>query len=176
MARIAVEVDANELQRVIAELESSNTYSSHNELWLAVSNTEWARAFKPRPLSPSLIMLHAKRNNLVFKTPKGVRGRTKGEGWRKRRIDPDSIAAMRKSKPEFENFITRIEKGSAKAAIALNCLECSGFSRKEVACCQIKSCALWNFRPYKGGIVEPDDTPVDSDKDAIFESNATNAQ
>ena len=40
-------------------------------------------------------------------------------------------------------------KFSRKIAIKMKCLECSGYSKKEVRECVIKDCALYPFRKGK---------------------------
>lgn len=59
-------------------------------------------------------------------------------------------------------LVKRIEgkngkRGSAMAAIKLNCLQCCGFEKKEVKYCTCPGCPLFRFRPYQGkkkGVVE----------------------
>ena len=40
-------------------------------------------------------------------------------------------------------------KNSMKLAIKTKCLDCSSYQREEVKCCQVFTCPLHNFRPYK---------------------------
>jgi hypothetical protein len=39
---------------------------------------------------------------------------------------------------------------SLKYAIQAKCWDCSNFQREEVKLCTVKSCALWNLRPWQG--------------------------
>jgi hypothetical protein len=46
-------------------------------------------------------------------------------------------------------IIAQAEKGSLPAAIKANCLECSGWERKEVRDCQIVACPFYPHRPFQ---------------------------
>ena len=57
---------------------------------------------------------------------------------------------MRKTfKPKFGKIIDSAEKGSLKAHITLNCLECSGQSMTSIKHCTIKNCSLYTVRPWQ---------------------------
>ena len=53
-------------------------------------------------------------------------------------------ASLRKQYVESLNG----ESGKARA-LKVKCLECSGWDREEVKKCTVKSCPLWQVRPYK---------------------------
>lgn len=40
-------------------------------------------------------------------------------------------------------------KSTNKRAIKAKCLDCSNYQREEVVECTVKTCPLWNFRPFK---------------------------
>jgi hypothetical protein len=65
---------------------------------------------------------------------------------------------MNKEQEEYLDEIGRMYKGifkkaytskSKAAAIHAHCLNCSCLSRTEVELCTVKTCPLWNHRPYQ---------------------------
>lgn len=63
----------------------------------------------------------------------------------------ETFAQMRKNFPRFAlPIIDKAEAGSKTAAIKLNCLECSGWQRKEVRDCRDTGCPFYPQRPYQG--------------------------
>lgn len=168
--RKPIEVSKEGLQKAIAELEASQTFPNRSALWLAVENSEFAKSCQPRPLKGQVAMLKAEEFNLEIKTPKGLRGKTKGSGpvvggGRKKKVfsfeNVEKVLKAiptRSTEPSDSSCVTRetlaktIEKfrsGSLKAAVKLMCLSCSNWSKKEVRVCNIQSCPLHLFRPYK---------------------------
>lgn len=48
----------------------------------------------------------------------------------------------------YEGIFERAEKSRA-SAIKANCLQCVGFTRKDVTECSDRTCPLWTWRPYQ---------------------------
>ena len=156
MARQPIEINKEEYQKVLSEVESNHKPTSRQSLFQLICGTEWAQNLRPRPLQPQTAMLKAKEFALIITTPLGRRGdgleqaRTiKHE--RKKRIVLPEVAMKLKSviPPAFASKLEKTIKGSLKAAIALKCLDCCAFDKKEIAHCTIQQCSLWSFRPYK---------------------------
>jgi hypothetical protein len=62
----------------------------------------------------------------------------------------DTFAGQRKEYPRTAlPLIAQAERGSLPAAIALKCLDCSGWSKAEVRACVIPACPLFPHRPYQ---------------------------
>lgn len=53
-------------------------------------------------------------------------------------------------KTEFLHWVDKAEKGSKTAKMALKCIDCAGYERKEVTLCQQIDCANWPDRVYQG--------------------------
>jgi hypothetical protein len=155
MSKKAIVLDKVEFQKIVTDLESSKQFVSRGALWQAVEESEWAKKLTPRPLTAQVAMLKAKELNLAIKTVLGKRGNanlaTVARGPRKaKRISLEIVESMKKHFPEnLHSTIDKAAAGSMKAAIKLNCIECSGFVKKEVALCQIQTCPMWTYRPYK---------------------------
>jgi len=60
--------------------------------------------------------------------------------------------------PSKRALLERTYTGESKAdAIKANCLECSGWSSKEVKLCPVSWCALWKHRPFQTRKAVPHD-------------------
>ncbi len=153
--RTKLVIDGRDLQAVVDELESKNTFSTRAELWAAIEASEWAKSLEPRPLTAQVAMMRAKELNVTIKTAKGKKGREKGEavprGERKRkRIPLEMVQPLKDIFPEsVHQRIDSAAQGSLKAAVALKCLDCCGYQKKEVALCCTTMCTLWAFRPWQ---------------------------
>ncbi len=157
--RKAIEVNPTELQTQISQLEAAQAdggkFPNRSALWVALEATEWAKSRNPRPLTAQVAMLIAKANNLTVATPVGKRGREKGQapvnaGKRKpKQLNTVWLDAMKKEMPEYTKLAEKAAKGSLKAVIKLNCLNCCCLQKKEVSLCVITGCPLWGVRPYK---------------------------
>lgn len=42
-------------------------------------------------------------------------------------------------------------KSSGREAIKAKCYDCSGYNREEIKNCTVRTCPLWNYRPFKKG-------------------------
>jgi hypothetical protein len=159
--RKPIEVTPDQLQIAIGLVETGeNPPATRSQLWQAIEDSEWAKGLSPRPLTAQVAMLLAKRHNLVIETPVGKRGISKGQRiggnaarTRKRKGMPEDrrISLLTIVPPTLHNVVERAAAGNLRSAVKLKCLECSGFSKKEVSLCTVKDCHLWSFRPYKGG-------------------------
>lgn len=117
----------------------------------------------PEPITHSVVGLRIKDWKLPHQTTLGKRGNNNlgnirsgtrsstAEKFSENSAIVEHFATLRERTPkEFHNLIDQSENGSRTAAVKLNCLECSGFVRKEVRLCQCEgSCSLWAFRPYQ---------------------------
>ncbi len=175
-----LEIDRDEFQRIVNELEDGQTFPNPTALWKAVEGTDWAKAQKPRPLTGSVAGTRAKELGIQVKTQPAKRGLTLTEEQRaamqaarknrkpraeKMKAFADTFGQLRKAVPErFLPVVDQAEKGSLRAAIKLNCLECSGYQLVEIKLCVVTSCAMYPHRPYQGSVQETD-TSVDQDAD-----------
>ena len=59
--------------------------------------------------------------------------------------------------PSVETAFRNAFSGTSKAAgIKAKCIQCSGYQKAEIANCKVSACALFRYRPYQGGIDEPE--------------------
>jgi hypothetical protein len=155
--RKPIEIDKNHFQDVVSELESNKTFPTRTALWEAVCETEWAKTRIPRPLTPQVALLKAEEFNLQIKTPKGMRGITKGSHRpsrvpkKKREFSMEEVEKRipPEERKKLQKTIQKAKTGSLKARIKLNCLDCCCWQIVEVAKCPNKHCPLWDVRPYK---------------------------
>jgi len=76
MPRVKVEVDRDELQKIIGIVEKNGPLKNRSALWQAVSETKWA---KSNGVPPSVALLRFEEYGLTCQTTMGKRGRTPGE-------------------------------------------------------------------------------------------------
>lgn len=166
MARQKLNINKDTLQRIVNQLEATQTFQNPSYLWKAIESTEWAKNLDPRPLTANVAYLRAKELGIIFNTKAGKRGGTmtkervaKMQSGRKGRprsikmtVFASTFSEMRATYPSaFLPLISRAEKGSLKAALNLKCLECCSFQRVEVRNCQCPGCALY---PHRSGAAE----------------------
>ena len=158
--RKKLELNKNELQKIITQLEAKQTFANLSELFGAVENTEWAKTMEPRPLKAPVVYQRVKELGIICKTLPGKRGNpnlgkpnVNGEVVVKRsRAEKligfnKSFAQMREEMPkEYHSLIVRAQAGSLKSAVRLKCIECSGYVKGEVNKCNVVACALYPFR------------------------------
>lgn len=162
MARVKLEITKSDLQAAINKLESTRTFATRNDLWLAVEQTEWAKSLQPRPLKAPVVLQRVKELGIVVKTPPGKKGRVKGAGPVKRTprsekfarseaISNSFVELRENTESKYHNLIDAIQhRGSLKAAVKLKCIECCCGSPKEVKLCTSNGhCSLWPFRPFQ---------------------------
>ena len=134
-----LEVDRDQLQRVVTDLESKRTFPNPSALWKAVEETEWAKAYQPRPVTSSIAYKQAKDLGIQYKTRPAKRGlinlteeqRAAMQAARKNRKPRSekmkafarTFDELRKEVPErYLPLVDQAAKGSLRAAMKLNCL------------------------------------------------------
>lgn len=160
MARTKLEINKDEFQKVVTDLEASQTFANPSWLWKAVEESEWAKNLKPRALTAAVAYVRAKELGVVYKTEAGKRGggpvgngapRVRIPRAKKMKAFAETFERLRKETPKrYLPLVDKAEKGSAKACIKLKCLECSNWQSVEVKCCEIKNCPLFPIRPFQG--------------------------
>jgi len=159
-------VDKTELSDIIKELEAKDKFSSRSALYDAVAQTEWAKNHS-KPLTASVICLRINEYDISLITLKGKKGRQAGvklsdshklamQAGRKTRII-SNVEEMKRSFPKTRhNLIDKVANGSIISAVKAKCIECCGYEQlgdgsvtQTIRECNIKSCALWSFRPYQ---------------------------
>lgn len=153
--RVKQEINRTELEKVVQEIEASNTFTNRSALFKAISETDWAKGHK-KPLTSSVVMLRINEFNIPLKTPKGKKGagldgaRRTGATRERKKANPAVISELRKVTPKSRHrLVDKIENGSMSSAIKLKCLECGGYETKEIKFCTVRTCALWTIRPYQ---------------------------
>jgi len=53
-------------------------------------------------------------------------------------------------------FLKAFSGKSKSAAIKAKCIQCAAYQRSEVTNCQVTACALFRYRPFRGGVDEPE--------------------
>lgn len=155
--RKPITLDKQEFQGVVSALEAMNNFSNRTQLWQAVEDSQWAKTREPRPLTAQVAMMKAEELGLEIKTVKGKRGRSKGQGpvaSAGRRKKVFSLEVLTQGVPVEERAglaktLAKAASGSLKARVKLNCLNCVNYQKGEVASCEIKTCPMWDVRPYK---------------------------
>lgn len=180
MARTAVKVDRVKLVAAINEAEKNGPCLTRSKLYdratraynSSVSDTSLE-------ITPSIVMLRIKEFNLTVKTPIGQRGRQAGvkmtdehkaalaagrqnrvKGGRKAKFEknPEIKAALvdlkEKTPESYVSLVEKIAAGSMRAAVRLNCLQCSNYQRVEIKECNCTGCPMFAFRPYQDSVEE----------------------
>lgn len=171
--RKAIQIDKVELQEKISLLESmqpNGKFPNRSALWVALSNTTWAKSRDPRPLTGQVAYNLAKKYNITLATPVGERGIRKGQiipgrGRKKggNRIPLEVIDRLRETIPvtitignrkvavraKLEKTLQAFANGSRKAGDKLHCMECGGWDSNEVRHCRVTRCFLHPLRPYQ---------------------------
>ena len=181
MVRTPINVDITSLRRIIKEVEVNGGLGNQSQLFKEVArryngmlrDIKMGATTKPLiegifpEITPSVVMLRIKENNIRIKTVPGKRGRPKGQkivtsdGEPVKRVkrsdkfknNPKIMAAiqeLRKEFPEKEKWVDKIEEGSLIHGIKLHCYSCSGRDNSESLNCLALNCALfmWLSRKY----------------------------
>lgn len=167
MARTKIKIDEAVLRSVIAECEQERAYTNRSMLFEDVAS-KYNTLTDTTILNAQLVYLRVNELQIELKTPKGKKGRAKGskiEGGGKRVSRAEKFAGnlsvqgsfsdLRSSVPaQYRPLVKKIEQGSIKAAIKLNCLSCVGFERKvdgvdQIGNCECTNCPMFCFRPYQ---------------------------
>lgn len=162
MARTKLEISKADFQKVVTDLEASQTFENPSVLWKAVEASDWGKNLKPRALTAAVAYVRAKELGIVYKTPAGKRGiqggpigggvpRVRVPRAKKMKAFADTFASLRKSTPKrYLPLVDKAEKGSKNACIKLKCLECSNWQSTEVKHCVITGCPMYPIRPFQG--------------------------
>ncbi len=178
-----LEVDRDELQRIVSELENQQTFPNPSALWKAVEETNWAKTYQPRPFTASVAYDRAKELGIQYRTTPAKRGigiilseeqraamlaarKNRKPRAEKMKTFATTFAELRKHSPtRYLPLVDQAEKGSLRAAIKLNCLECSNYHMVEVKLCPVVACAMFPHRPYQRS-AEVADNMADQEDDA----------
>lgn len=166
MGRPSININKQTLTEIIQQCEKSQTYKNHSQLFKDVAQ-KYATLMKT-PITPALIYLRVNEWEIPVTTPKGRKGRQKGEaipsGVRKARgtkfaesdIARQSLALLKQEVKSEQNgrflpIYNKLQNGSMQAAIKLKCLDCTNYQTEEIKHCPCTSCSLFLFRPYQSG-------------------------
>lgn len=164
MGRAAKIIDKDKLEAIIVNLETNNKYTTRSQLFTEVA--EKYSALHGVNFSNACAAQRAKQFGIEIKTQMGERGSHlkggNGEALKKWREtgevqdkkpklkNPDFLPYWAKQEGgKFLKIAKSAARGSVKAKIKLNCIDCAGCSTKEVALCEIKTCPFWDIRPYQ---------------------------
>ena len=158
MAKVKLEINKVDFQKIVDDLESKQSFESPSLLWKAVEDTDWAKVMQPRPLTAAIAYTRAKELGITYKTQPGKRGVglhgpavKKVPRAEKMKKFSGSFEKMRVEIPvRWHNLIEKAEGGSKTAAIKLKCLDCSCWQPPEIKHCTSPSCSLYPIRPYQG--------------------------
>lgn len=178
MGRAGIIVLPDELLGQLHLAESSNSFDNWSKLFDYVAASQWGQSRTTtigttKALTSATIYQRVMDFGLAdkLKTPKGKKGRQKGEvvqrsieqktpnlslGKLLRQKadkwyfngtwgDDPKVATIKKKR--YIRYIERLEGGSCKSAIALKCLDCCGGSFAEVRRCDITDCELYSLSP-----------------------------
>lgn len=158
----AIDVDKDKLMCVIEELEKNNKYTTRSALFNAAS--EKYTSDTGIKISPSVVYLRVKQFAIPIKTQKAVVDPAK---FREKLANAaikndDSIVpkckqtvsellmyADEKEKAKWIKLAKSVLRGSRKAAIKFNCIQCANFQPKEVKLCPMNTCPFYLYRPYQ---------------------------
>jgi hypothetical protein len=155
------------LVQAIAEAEGNGPLSNRVTLYEAAAliyNLDLPEGF--REITFSIVMKRIVDWKLVIKTPVGKRGRAPGSGipkglkpgkrvgrrakFAKSSVALKSVAHIRadlkaNNQERFLPLVERIEGGSMKAAVQLNCIQCMGYNQADVKRCGCVGCPFYAF-------------------------------
>jgi hypothetical protein len=167
MAKAATPVNREKLVAALQLAEANGPLASRDALWRRTA--ELYNGFAERPISFSVVGLRVKEWGLSIQTQAGRRGApmtpehkaalAAGRGERVPRAEKlkayrtyDLLSEEMSKDEETARFLPVVEaarKGSIKAAIKLQCLDCSNWQPQEIRECVIESCPMFPHRPYQ---------------------------
>jgi hypothetical protein len=168
MARKSVSVDRNKLINAINIAENKGPLGNLSLLWKATAEI-YNQSNPLEPITPSVIYSRVQEFKISTKTVAGKRGsnslssehkeamqkargkrQPKSEKFAKNPQIMESFDKISARTPErFQPLVSRMKKGSRKAADNLKCLDCCNWQPIEVKNCNTISCSLFAFRPYQ---------------------------
>lgn len=178
MGRAGILVTPDELLEQLLHAESTKQFDNWSKLFESVAQSEWGQtrittSGGVKALTSATIYQRVIDFGLAdkLKTPKGKKGRQKGEvvvrsteqkstnlslgkvlrkkadTWYFAGIWGDDTKVANIKKKRYLRYIDRLEGGSCKAAIALKCLDCCNGSFSEVRQCGMDDCELYSLSP-----------------------------
>lgn len=175
LGRAAVEVDKDRLIKSLNAVEKDGPLANRSILYVKVSEAYNDGA--DAPITPSVVNLRIESWGLTPLTAKARNKAPKANG-ESSTDQPEDIndnkvrygkvvtygqnsTGMRElltenKEKKYIKLVKSIENGSKSAAIKLNCLQCTGFEKKEIKYCTCTWCPMFRFRPYhkKGKKIE----------------------
>lgn len=170
MARAKLEVNREILVRALTRAEANGPLENQSKLWNSACSI-YNQQKIPCPITPVVVMLRAKEWGIQVKTLPGKRGGGRKSGVPLSDEQKAALQAGRKRRgehPQKEAWIAaqreklRINgalrllplvesaaKGRRKAQDKLFCMECCGYSSKEVRLCSDIGCPKWLGRPFQ---------------------------
>lgn len=151
MSRSPLIVNEKQLESVINDLESKNTYGSVGDLCQAVSDTDWAKgiqnaAHKVKGISPQMVYVKIREFKIPIKTQRGKRtaGDTTKRVSRGDKIKRLDLAEYQndmkqelgqKGTPDKAKALAaKAMDGSIKAAVQFKCYQCYGYTEGYKSC------------------------------------------
>lgn len=171
MPRPTVLIDKSQLEQVIKDLESKQTFSNLSALCKSVCETDWAKSIKNSVgkdvvLQPQVVYNRIEEFKLQLNTKPGKKGRAAGvkvSGVRRSRSEKFSqnplvqatIEKLRQDSPKSEGkLIDKIEGGSIKAMVKAMCRNCVCYEQsligdKSCLGCPLSPIVFVNMKNYK---------------------------
>lgn len=162
MGRSPLIVKKEELQKIVSELEATRTFTNQQELFLAVSESEWGKNvrnanWRVKGIQPAVVYNKIRELGVTVKTPKGRKGRVAGQvvnrtaraDKMKRKDIQKAVADVRKDinlypgdNAKYMRIVDKVAEGSLKDAIKLKCMECRGYEGTDYKECKSTGCPL----------------------------------
>jgi hypothetical protein len=156
VGRPTINFDREMLAKAIQTVESTESFTSRDAMYSkAIETYRSMNGPEANKLTNVLVYQRVKQWNIPVLTAAGRKGRAPGtkvvRGPRERRQSANQmigIKAIRKdvmthaNRPAIIKLVDRVEQGSLKAAIKLNCLYCANYDKEEVKNCECYECPL----------------------------------
>lgn len=158
--KTAKNIDREILTSIVNDLEETEQFTNRSILFEEVATAY--ESLTGEKISAALVYLRINEWQIDLKTPKGQKGRAPGQklsdehknaliaGRKKEKSYNANYDEMFKRTPErYHRLIELTKTGNRRAAIKLNCLNCTAFSVKEVRNCSSDACAFYGIRPFQ---------------------------
>lgn len=149
MGRCALIVKADELEKVISNLESSNSYANIGELCEAVANSDWGKSVRNqkhqvRGISSGFVQAKIREFGIKLKTQAGKKDKTRSKVPRSEKLSGlkgmdyfgqklmDNVKLSKE--PKLEKLAEKALQGNIRACVKLNCMQCQGMTDAYKAC------------------------------------------
>lgn len=180
MAKPMTPVDRAKLTAALVEAEKDGPLPNLTKLWERAAEIYNAMP-GVQPITFSVVLLRAKEWGIQVKTTPGRKGGPLTEERKQAMQAARGQRVPRAEKmKEFKTFdllradlskdadkrrflpvVDAAEKGSLRAAIKLNCLDCCNWQTSEIKQCGIEGCPMYPHRPYKQGQADQGDEAGD---------------